>query len=86
MPKLVSYQMNETSVICRHCGTLVGGVEAGSHVRWTGCIAPTQQQREDSEWVCAVPLRSSTAPTWLRVVAAVLVGALLVLALLSRFV
>jgi hypothetical protein len=46
----------EVSEICRHCGFLTGGVEAGNAVRWTNCTSEKQQQRADGEWVCAVPL------------------------------
>lgn len=35
----------ELSVICRECGTLISGVEAGTHVRWVTCrkCAPSDQ-------------------------------------------
>ena len=29
--------MKEVSVMCRDCGDLVGGVEAGNYVRWVEC-------------------------------------------------
>lgn len=50
------------SVICRHCGDLVGGVPAGDSVRWSYCTSENQQQRQDGAWVCAVPL--AAPPIW----------------------
>lgn len=39
----------DISVICRDCGDLVGGVEAGSRVMWTicGCVNKPPRARDD---------------------------------------